>query len=626
MPNSSPKLQLPVPASPVQSQILAYTEASSTAAASHVAKPSMAPSTSRSEQAEGGLASVPGDSESVSASPRPATPVESESERLRLRSIRRANARLITSNVMPAMDNPEERPYCIWYPGLATEDTYRELARRYPAMRYQVGRACAVGGYLSLFLELNLLPEVSIAEEAREVAAGAGLQGSTAIFEHIMRQPVRYAVMDDYKRTVDLDNPRAGAHLNGDTAVRPPLQEGPTELEDGDNHWVWPEYFDITEEWNMTEKRWRAANERPWNLAGLLSTKLSRNFTYLLYSPLPLDLPTTRKDTLIIMAAYEGNVDRYHRLKRPDMVPYEDDAVIRGIYHNTGFAKYWETHEDAHDPRFDDWRDDAAVMARFIMVNEISCITEDPDDTGDQLHFPHMIWYPLLPREETLREIVRRRPNNIFLKRSVAIACIAANYQATYVRQILLVLAPFFLFSLFPGAIGNTHNKNNTANIVGQCALNIPPSKALWQQALKSRNPYYAEDIKEKAARGPDAWPGVDPFELELPPFYVEWEEQQALDMAPTTTLFAPTECWNIQVKDRTYGDPYEGWEVGANAAPWELYMAASEELRDKVDQEPTGCLRLYSDNVFNFEGWRDNLPWNKKEGSVEDKGDQDEA
>lgn len=101
------------------------------------------------------------------------------------------------------MDSPDEMPYCVWYPGLATEDTYRALARRYPTLRYQVGRACAVGGYLALYLELDLLPDVSIAEEARE----SGNDGSTAILKHIMSQPSRYAVMDDYERTVNLTSP-----------------------------------------------------------------------------------------------------------------------------------------------------------------------------------------------------------------------------------------------------------------------------------------------------------------------------------------------------------------------------------------------------------------------------------
>jgi hypothetical protein len=33
-------------------------------------------------------------------------------------------------------------------------------------MRYQVGRACAAAGYFDLYKELDLLPDVSIAEEA----------------------------------------------------------------------------------------------------------------------------------------------------------------------------------------------------------------------------------------------------------------------------------------------------------------------------------------------------------------------------------------------------------------------------------------------------------------------------
>lgn len=66
------------------------------------------------------------------------------------------------------MDDPRYQPYCIWYPDIAREDTYRELAERYPSMRYQVGRACAAAGYVDLYKELCLLPDISIAEEARE--------------------------------------------------------------------------------------------------------------------------------------------------------------------------------------------------------------------------------------------------------------------------------------------------------------------------------------------------------------------------------------------------------------------------------------------------------------------------
>lgn len=133
------------------------------------------------------------------------------------RYARAPNARLIMSNMIPDMASQEVVPYCIWYPDVATEDTYRKLYHRYPEMRYHIGRACAVAGYGKLYNELDLLPDVSIAEEARG-------NGKLDIFEHITSHPVRYTVMNDYQRSVDLQNPRPGACLNGDTAVRSSLE------------------------------------------------------------------------------------------------------------------------------------------------------------------------------------------------------------------------------------------------------------------------------------------------------------------------------------------------------------------------------------------------------------------
>jgi hypothetical protein len=128
---------------------------------------------------------------------------------------RALNARAIMSNRVPDMDpetRPEELPYCIWYPDVASEDTYRLLAKSNLHMRYQVARACAVAGYTDLFLELDdVLPEVAAAEEAHAA-------GSNAIFNHIIAQPTRYKVFDDYYRTINLESPPV-APLNGDMCV-----------------------------------------------------------------------------------------------------------------------------------------------------------------------------------------------------------------------------------------------------------------------------------------------------------------------------------------------------------------------------------------------------------------------
>ncbi|CEJ94151.1 hypothetical protein VHEMI09702 [[Torrubiella] hemipterigena] len=72
-------------------------------------------------------------------------------------------ARLIMSNTVPDIPEasfPSAPPYSICYPDIASEDTYRAVAKRYPGLRYQVGRACAVAGYATLYEELDLLPDV----------------------------------------------------------------------------------------------------------------------------------------------------------------------------------------------------------------------------------------------------------------------------------------------------------------------------------------------------------------------------------------------------------------------------------------------------------------------------------
>lgn len=142
----------------------------------------------------------------------------------------------------------------------------------------------------------------------------------------------------------------------------------------------------------------------------------------LLYSPLPVDLPTVNKDILILMAAYYGDIDRYVRLQRPVLIPGETACIIRGIFFNTLFAKWWSL-QDLSISRYDPLtrrRIDRAITARFIMNNDLSRILRRPDTE------PDCIWYPARARPETYRELARRVPS---MTATVAHACIVAGYS-----------------------------------------------------------------------------------------------------------------------------------------------------------------------------------------------------
>lgn len=227
---------------------------------------------------------------------------------------RALNARSIMSNRIPEMKTDDQIPYCIWYPESASETTLRELAHRYPAMLYHVGRACAVAGYFDLYKELDILPDVHIAEEAREC-------GNMDIYDHIVSQPLRYDMMNDYTRTIATQS-KPGAYLNGDTAVRHSLdikqhfgvadEPEPEEIdENGDMYWdpcfraegYRTNMYDITEDMNIKEdmRTWVDPDPSPPTSSVVLD---------LLSTPLPFDLPTMDKDLLILMAAYYGDIDR----------------------------------------------------------------------------------------------------------------------------------------------------------------------------------------------------------------------------------------------------------------------------------------------------------------------------
>jgi hypothetical protein len=337
--------------------------------------------------------------------------------------VRARNARLIMSDEVPSyelMGDKGSYPYCIWYPDVASEDTYRKLAVAYPDMRYQVGRACAVAGYAQLYRELDLLPDPCIAEEARE--AGRANEGSRQIFEHIMAAPVRYSVMNDYDLTVTLDRPKPGAFLNADTAVRATLT-GRKRYVDCFRRWT---YFNITEGWGIGLET-----------VEIEPAELTEDEVDLLASPLPLDLPTMHKDLLILVSAYEGNFDRYARLRRPGCsVEYELHCLVPGVYRSTAMALWLSRNPDIMHMVAAGWDKNEvsalrrAIHARHVMNNDTHHLLDaDPPVPDDEL--PYWIWYPTLPSDHTLCTLAEARPA---MRAQCARACIAAGYRSAYIK------------------------------------------------------------------------------------------------------------------------------------------------------------------------------------------------
>ena len=109
-------------------------------------------------------------------------------------------------------------------------------------------------GFVDLYRELDLLPDVSIAEEARESGWG------DEIYNDIMAKPMRYAVMDDYSRSIPR-TPRAPAFLNRDTAVTSSPKTTCTISDFSEANEEEP--FDIAEDGHIaktsTDRRWRGA-------------------------------------------------------------------------------------------------------------------------------------------------------------------------------------------------------------------------------------------------------------------------------------------------------------------------------------------------------------------------------
>ncbi|KAF9737503.1 hypothetical protein PMIN06_003707 [Paraphaeosphaeria minitans] len=344
---------------------------------------------------------------------------------------RARNAGLIQDNQIPDIELLRNRlwqPYCIWYPRLATEDTYRKLVAISPDMRYQVGRACAVGGFSDLYNELDLLPDPSIAEEARENRQGPAAEGAQRIYEQIMDAPTRYGVLNDYTRTVELDSPQPGAYLNADTAVFSTLKQ---RFRASRQCSVWPiegKLFDITEDGALDEK------DAKVDIAPHILTPREMD---LFESPLPFDLPTRHKDLLILVAAFEGNLDRYARLRRPGrVIKGELNCVIAGVYKSTALAHWLSRNPDivsllqTQQVIGPPGPLNRAIHARRVMNNDVRYL-RDAHPPVPQNELPYFIWTPTMPQAWTLETLAEALPA---MRPQCARACIAGNLRDSYLK------------------------------------------------------------------------------------------------------------------------------------------------------------------------------------------------
>ncbi|RGP66618.1 hypothetical protein FLONG3_8815 [Fusarium longipes] len=330
---------------------------------------------------------------------------------------RARNARRIMSDDIPEQMRANEQPYCICYPDIATENTYRSLASRFPDMKYQVGRACAAAGYYALYKELELLPEVSIAEEARE----SETEGGKLIYEEIMGFKYRYAIMDDCKRSINLADFIYPAYLNGDTEVRWRLA-----TRNSIKRSRVRDLLPCIEEDSHLGLEDQDVDER--------HSMLTEDEVELLYTVLPQDLPTVKKTLLIQMAAYSGNIERYARLANSGrtLTPIDEDCIIRGILHHNMFARWWadqiknNTIYAKSAPYI--WELQRAILTRRIMLNDLS-LFESEDNFPSEMRKPYIIWWPLKPDEQYLNLLAEKVPE---MKTAIAAAAIACDYVDLY--------------------------------------------------------------------------------------------------------------------------------------------------------------------------------------------------
>lgn len=421
-----------------------------------------------------------------------------------LRGIREApeftralNARKIMDDKIPKMKEDWEFPYCFWYPTLPNTRTLKKLARRYPQLKYNVGRACAVKGIWPQTIGLALVPEVSIAEEARD-------NGYMGLYHEIMSHPIQYAVLDDYTRTANIDG--KPAKLSGNTAVRSSLdvkQAHRNPNERNDFGFDKP-YFDICEDAGIGTR-----DHRP-------NGPTTEGTAKYLHKPLPDHLPPIQKDNLIVAAAFNGDIDRWYRLRRPVLVPNELDALIRGIHHSVFFARHMADLQKNHNGSEEAMALERATTARYIMSNDLSRVT--PSTHPSEL--PYNIWFPNVASQTTYTTLLKRKPE---MAGAVARASIVADYKGVFDEALGVIMrAPSMpdisLPSLVDGPV-----------IARDLAL-------LLHEALASPNPHYKEALQRSMTAREGLESKVEKAREELR----GWETIRASDFARVASSETP--------------------------------------------------------------------------------------
>ncbi|KAL2814991.1 hypothetical protein BJX63DRAFT_391094 [Aspergillus granulosus] len=271
-----------------------------------------------------------------------------------------------------------------------------------------------------------------------------------------------------------------------------------------------------------------------------------------LYSPLPDELPTgVHKDLLLLYAAYVGNIDHYVRLRDPNhFIKYEFECVIRGIYHDTMFAKWWSLQPDHPDADGGMPAIRKAIHARYIMNNDLSHIDEEANESC----LPYLVWHPNFAHWDTYIELARRRPA---MKAQAARACIAADYEHAY-KQINPTPDWFLVEQARRKADTNAYYQEDLLRRAEQMGIDVstePPIDERWKIIAERTMTYWRSPIlpahpaPEHTVDGSEYWENYNGFGVDLSSLEMfvsvseEWKRRRNGGVLDLTAMYREASC-----------------------------------------------------------------------------------